>query len=194
MNKTVLTVILTTSVLLFAGCNEEQADIIDQDQKTIEQAALDSGIETANIIYTEKTKNKDAFSIYEKNNGYGVIQYVKEDKGWQYRGASGFEHSASGPTDPISFGASTWLRGEYSQNGDNTYRTVFIGEIFQPEIEKIILEFNNGKYNAEIITSNSRKYWYHQSDVENAQSFATKISAYSSQGTLIYENHLSIEE
>ncbi len=193
MNKTVLTVIFTTSVL-FAGSSAEQADVTVQDQKTIEQAALDSGIETANIIFTDKTNNKDAFSIYEKINGYGVIQYVNEDKGWQYRGASGFEHSASGPTDPISFGASTWLRGEYSQNGDNTYRTVFIGEIFQPEIKKIILEVNNGKYNAEIITSNSRKYWYHQSDVENAQSLATKISAYSSQGKLVYENYLSLEE
>jgi uncharacterized protein YcfL len=192
LNKTVLTVILTTSVL-FVGCNEEQADVTNQEQKTIEQAALDSGIETANIIFTEETNNKDAFSIYEKINGYGVIQYVKEDKGWQYRGASGFEHSASSPTYPISFGASTWLRGEYTQNGDNTYRTVFIGEIFQPEIEKIILEFNNRKYNAEIITSNSRKYWYHQSDVENAQSLATKISASSSQGKLIYENNLNLE-
>ncbi|MCM3573963.1 hypothetical protein M3172_12265 [Mesobacillus subterraneus] len=193
MNKTVLTVIFTTSVLI-AGCNKEQADVNDQDQKTIEQAALDSGIATDNIIFSEKTNNKDSFSIYESINGYGVILYVKEDKGWQYRGASGFEHSASGPTDPISLGASTWLRGVYSQNGDNTYRTVFIGEIFQPEIEKIILEVNNGKYNAEIITSNNRKYWYLQSDVENAQSLATKISAYSSQGTLIYENHLSPEE
>lgn len=192
MNKTVLTVILTTS-LLFAGCNEEQADIIDQDQKSIEQAALDSGIETANIIFTEKTNNKGAFSIYEKINGYGVILYVKEERGWQYRGASGFEQSASGPTDPISFGASTWLQGVYSQNGNNKYKTVFIGEIFQPEIEKIILEVNDGKYNAEIITSNSRKYWYHQSDVEDAQTLATKISAYSSQGKLIYENNLSPE-
>ncbi|MBT2641399.1 hypothetical protein J7I80_04030 [Bacillus sp. ISL-41] len=192
MNKTVLTVILTTSVL-FAGCSDEQADVTVQDQKTIEQAALDSGIETANIIFTDKTNNKDAFSIYEKINGYGVIQYVKEDKGWQYRGASGFEQSGSGPTDPISFGASTWLQGEYYQNGSNTYRTVFIGEIFQPEIEKIILEVNNRKYNAEIITSNSRKYWYHQSDVENAQSLVTKISAYSSQGKLIYENNLNLE-
>ncbi|MBT2661122.1 hypothetical protein J7E35_08580 [Bacillus sp. ISL-45] len=64
----------------------------------------------------------------------------------------------------------------------------------QPEIEKIILEVNYGEYNAEIITSNSRKYWYHQSDGVNAQSFATKISAYSTEGKLIYKDYLGLEE
>jgi hypothetical protein len=193
LNKSVLAIILAPG-LFFAGCTNDQANDIEQDQKTIEQAMLDSGIDTDNIIYTEKIKAEDAFSIYQITNGYGIIQYVNTDKGWQYRGASGFEQSASGKPEPVTFGTATWLMGEYSSKGNNTYKTVFIGEIHEAEIAKVILEVNHGKYNAKILTSENRKFWTHLSDVEDAQSDITKISGYSSDGKLIYENYLNLPE
>lgn len=192
MNKKFLKVFLITSIL-FAGCTKDQMIVTEPNQKTIEQAMLDSGIETGNIIFTEEIKGQNAFSIYEQVEGFGVIHYVKSDKGWQYRGGSEFGHPAGKP-DPLSFGAATWLLGDYSLDGNNRYNTVFIGEIHQPEVTKIILEVNNGKYPAKIITSKGRKFWYHQSEIENAQSLVTKVSGYNSTGKLLYEKNLNLNE
>ncbi|WP_102263080.1 hypothetical protein [Mesobacillus jeotgali] len=191
MNKLALAIIVTTS-LLIASCNNDQPNDIKQDQQTIEQAMMDSGIDTDNIIYTEKIMGEDAFSIYLKINGYGIIQYVNTNKGWQYRGASGFEQSASGKPESVTFGTATWLMGDYSSKGNNTYKTVFIGEIHDAEIAKVILEVNHDKYNAEILTSDNRKIWYHLSD--GFKGDIKKISGYSSDGKLVYENFLNLPE
>ena len=126
LNKTVLMFFLTTS-LLFAGCTNDQVKITEPNQKTIEQVMLESGIETGNIIFTEKIKGQNAFSKYEQAAGFGVIHYVKSDKGWQYRGGSEFGHPAGKP-DPLSFGTATWFLGDYALDGNNRYNTVFIGE------------------------------------------------------------------
>lgn len=193
MNKSVLAIILATG-LFFAGCTNDQANVIEQDQQTIEQAMLDSGIDTDNIIYTEKIQAEDAFSIYQITDGYGIIQYVNINKGWHYRGASGFKQSASGKPKPVTFGTATWLMGDYSSKGNNTYKTVFIGEIHEPEIAEVTLEVNNGKFNAKILTSDNRKFWYHLSNVEDFKSDITKISGYSSDGKLVYENFLNLPE
>ncbi|WNF21178.1 hypothetical protein [Mesobacillus jeotgali] len=192
MNKTVFTVFLTTSIL-FAGCTKDQINVTEPDQKTIEQAMLDSGIAPDNIIFTEEIKGQNAFSIYEQVEGFGVTHYVKSDKGWQYRGGSEFGHPAGDP-EPLSFGVATWLLGDYSLDGNSRYNTVFLGEIHQPEISKIILEVNHGKYTAKIISSNSRKFWYHQSGIVDAQSLVTKISGYNSNGKLIFEKNLNLNE
>lgn len=192
MKKIVLALFLSTSIL-FAGCTKDQVNVTEPNQKTIEQAMLDSGIETGNIMFTEKIKGQNAFSLYEQVDGFGVIHFVKSDKGWQYRGGSEFGHPVGKP-DPLTFGAATWLLGDYSLEGNNRYNTVFIGEIHQPEITEIILEVKHGKYPAKIITRNSRKFWYHQSGTENAQSLVTKISGYTSTGKLIYEKNLNMSE
>lgn len=123
-----------------------------QDKKTIEQAMMDSGIDSDNIN-TDKIKDKDAFSIYEDRNGFGIIQYVKSKRVWQYRGASGFEQSTSGKAEPVTFGTATWLKGDYISKGNNTYKSVCIGEIHEVEIAKVILKISHGKYNELILTS-----------------------------------------
>lgn len=191
MKKIVLLVILTTSFLL-AGCDNDQ--VIEPDQKAIEQAILDQGIDTGNIIFTEKIIGGNAFSIYEKTDEYGVIQYAKSDQGWQYRGASGFGIPESGKPEPLTFGASTWLLGDYSLNGNNRYSTVFIGEVHQPDIAKVILEGDHGEFQAKILTSDNRRFWYHLSDDNKAERQVNKISGYSSGGKLIYEEFLSLPE
>ncbi|MFT9596912.1 hypothetical protein [Mesobacillus sp.] len=193
MNKSFLAFILTIG-LFVTGCNNDQVKDIKLDRQTIEQALLDSGIDTDNILITEEIRGENAFSIYEKDDGFGIIQFVNTIKGWQYRGASGFEQLASGNPKPVTFGASTWLLGENSSNGKNTYNTVFIGEIHDPEITKIILEVNHGKYSAKILPSHNRKLWYYLSGAENAESLTTKISGYSSEGKLRYENYLNLPE
>ncbi|WLR56883.1 hypothetical protein LC048_08460 [Mesobacillus subterraneus] len=193
MNKSVLAIILATG-LFFAGCTNDLANDIEQDQNTIEHAMLESGIDTDNIIYTEKIQTEDAFSIYQITNGYGILQYVNTNKGWQYRGASGFEQASSGKLEPVTFGTATWLMGDYSSKGNNTYKTVFIGEIHEADIAKVILEVNQGKYHAKILTSDNRKFWFHLLNVEDSPSDITKISGYSSDGKLVYENYLNLPE
>lgn len=191
MYKKVLLVILTTSIL-FAGCNKDQVNVNEPEVKAIEQAIVESGIDTGNIIFTEKIKGENAFSIYEKKDEYGIIHYVKSDKGWQYRGASGFGHRSSEKNDLLTFGISSWLLGDYSLNGKNQYNTVFIGEVHQRDIARVFLESDHERFRANIVAGVNKKFWYHLSDADNAHSLIKKISGYSSDGYLIYEEYLSL--
>lgn len=176
------------AILIIAACNNENADRNDEEQKTIEQAMLDGQIDPDSIIYTEKMDGEDAFSIYKVTDGLGIIHYQKEENGWQYQGSSGFGHSPSSQSVPVTFGAASWP----SSQGNNTFNTVFLGEIIEPEeVAKVILEVNHGKYNANIITSNSRTFWYLLSEKKTPKSTVKKISGYSSSGELIYENYFN---
>ena len=187
MNRLVICLILFASLIIVA-CNNEKADRNDKEQKTIKQAMLDSQIDTDDIFYTEKIDGQDAFSIYKATDGYGIIHYQKEKKRWQYQGSSGFGHSPSGHSVPVTFGAASWQ----SSQGNNTFNTVFLGEIMEPEeIAKIILEVNHGKYNANIITSNNRAFWYLLSEEKTPHNTVTKISGYSSSRELVYENYIN---
>lgn len=176
---------------MVGACDSEKADKSENNQKTIEQAMLDSQIDTANIFYTEEIEGQDAFSIYKSTKGMGVIQYQKKDDGWQYTGSSEFGYPPAGPQDPVTFGASTWPTGNYSLKGPNSYNTVFLGEILEPEIDKVIIEVNHGKYNANTLISNDRTFWYVLYEKKKPLSPVTKISGYSSDGELLYENYIS---
>ncbi len=118
MNRLLISLIVLAS-LIIAACNDEKADKSKNEQKTIEQAMLDSQIDTDNIVYTEKIEGHGAFSIYKADNSIGIIQYQKREDGWQYIGASDFGYPSSGHQEHVTFGATTWPSGDYSAEEHN---------------------------------------------------------------------------
>ncbi|MFP3919233.1 hypothetical protein U5N28_15635, partial [Lysinibacillus telephonicus] len=69
---------------------------------------------------------------------------------------------------------------------DSLYTMVFLGEIIDPKINKIIVEYDNIKREASIVKNKDRRFWYLLSEQEDGNESVNMVSAYSSEGKLLY--------
>ncbi|RDW17459.1 hypothetical protein [Oceanobacillus chungangensis] len=172
-------------IVIVSGCSnvidEEKAEI-----KTIQQATLESNIPSEDIFYTNEMDDS-AFSLFQSPNGYGILNFSNTENGWVYQGNSGFEYTIDIEKTSFTFSQSTWHKGEISLENESIYTTVFLGEIFEPKINRIIVEYDNLKEEANIVKNKDRRYWNLLSKQDNGDETLYKISAYSSDGKLLYE-------
>lgn len=172
--------------MIVSGCSNVDDDTKTEFQ-TLEQATLKSDIPLADIFHTEEM-DETAFSLYQSAKGYGILHFSLKEDGWDYQGSSGFMYSADTDRKPFSFSQSTWHNGEVSIDKESSYTTVFLGEINDPEISKITVEYNNTQKNAELIKNDNRTYWYLVSEQDDGNERAGMVSAYSNDGELLYQN------
>jgi len=171
-------------ILIISGCSNIE-NRIKNEQKTIEQASLEIDIPTANIFFTEEIGDKEAFSLFQSPNGCGVMNFYKNKNGWVYQGYSAFQYNVEN-ISTFTLSQSSWHKGEISQEKESYYSTIFLGEIIDPEIDKITVEYDNMKGEASIVESSGRKFWYLLSERDKGYETVDKISAYSSDGKLLY--------
>ncbi|WP_147533272.1 hypothetical protein [Bacillus marasmi] len=176
--------ILFVLILIISGCSNVD-DEIKTEQKTIEQASLESDIPSANIFYTEEIGTQEAFSLFQSPNGCGVMNFSKSKNGWVYQGYSSFQYDIE-DISSFTLSQSSWHKGEISLNKESYYSTVFLGEIIDPEIDKIIVEYDNMNGEANIVENNGRRFWYLLSEPDKGYDSVNTISAYSSDGKLLY--------
>jgi hypothetical protein len=181
-------VLLLLSLFVIVGCTETHENI-KKEPKTIEQSILESDVLLKDVLYTEEIGELEAFSLYETPGGYGILHFQKEDNSWEYRGSSDFGNRLDDKVvTPISFASSTWIKGESASGGKNAYITVFFGEVVEPDISKVSVEYNDKDADAKILTRKERKFWYLISKEEDGKERVEKISGYSSNGRLVYED------
>ncbi len=131
--------------------------------------------------------DETAFSLYQSPNGYGVLHFSKKDDGWDYQGSSGFMYAVDTDIKPFSFSQSTSHKGEASLENESFYTTVFLGEVADPEISKITVEYDNTQKDAILIQNKERKFWYLLSEQDDGNERVGMVSAYSSEGVLLYQ-------
>jgi len=172
-------------IIIISGCSNIVDDTNTQ-FKTVQEATLESDSTLADIFHTQEM-DKTAFSFYQSPNGYGILHFSLKEGGWDYQGSSGFMYSTT-DIKPFSFSQSTWHKGEVSIDNESSYTTVFLGEISDREISKITVEYNNTKREASLIKNNERTYWYLVSEQDDGNERVDMVSAYSSEGELLYQN------
>ncbi|RDW19441.1 hypothetical protein CWR48_08050 [Oceanobacillus arenosus] len=172
-------------IVIVSGCSNE-SDEEKLEIKTIRQAALDSDILSEDIFYTNEMDDS-AFSLFQSPNGYGILNFSNTENGWLYQGSSSFEYTIDFETTSFTFGQYTWHNEEISLEKENYYTTVFLGEVFDPKIERIIVEYDNFKEEASIVKNEDRRFWNLISKQDDGNETLNKISAYSSDGKLLYE-------
>ncbi|MFD2627626.1 hypothetical protein [Oceanobacillus kapialis] len=172
-------------IMIVSGCSNIDGDT-KTEFKTIQQATLKSDIPLDDIFHTEKMDEK-AFSFYQSPNGYGILHYSLKENGWDYQGSSGFMYSTDTDIKPFSFSQSTWHIGEISMDNESSYTTVFLGEVINPNISKITVEYNNNQRDASLIKNKERTYWYLVSEQDEGNERVGVVSAYSTDGELLYQ-------
>ncbi|WP_207634119.1 hypothetical protein [Halalkalibacter urbisdiaboli] len=70
---------------------------------------------------------------------------------------------------------------------ESFYTTVFLGEVADPEISKITVEYDNTQKDAILIQNKERKFWYLLSEQDDGNERVGMVSAYSSEGVLLYQ-------
>lgn len=176
--------ILFVLIVIISGCKNVD-DEIETELNTIQQASLESGIPSADIIYTKEITDNDAFSLFQIPDGYGVLHFTNKEDGWGYRGHSGFQYDI-GDITSFTLSQSAWHKGDNSLDKDSLYTTVFLGEIIDPDIDKIIVEYDNINREASIVKNKDRTFWYLLSEQEDGNESINMVSAYSSEGKLLY--------
>ncbi len=162
--------ILIVCFILLSGCSEEEI-------KTIEQSILlDSDISLDAVFHTEELNEQQAISLYNTDTGYGILQFKKQDNGWEYQQALSARHEES--EHPLS--TNFVYKDNYS---------VAIGEIFDPEISKVTVEYNNNERVATIIEVDKRMFWYFVFKQGGEDILKSHISGYTADGELIYQNN-----
>ena len=173
-------------IVMVSGCSnvndEEKAAVI----KTIQQATLESDIPSEDIFYTNEMDDS-AFSLFQSPNGYGILNFSNTENGLVYQGNSGFEYTTDIETTSFTFSQSTWHKVETSLEKESFYATVFLGEVFDPKINLIIVEYDNLKEEASIVKNKERRFWNLLSKQDDGNETLKRISAYSSDGRLLNE-------
>ncbi|ART77589.1 hypothetical protein B4U37_16680 [Sutcliffiella horikoshii] len=172
-------------IMIVSGCSNV-VDDTETEFKTIQQATLKSDIPLSEVFHTEEM-DETAFSIYQTPNGYGILHFSLKEDGWDYQGRSGFMYSNVTDKKPFSFSQSTWHKGEISMDNESLYTTVFLGEVSDPEISNITVEYNNNQRDANLINNNERTYWYLISEQDDGNERVGVVSAYSTNGELLYQ-------
>ena len=161
--------ILVVCIILLSGCSEE-------DLKTIEQSIVsDSDISLDNIFHTLEINDQQAISLYHTDIGYGVLQFKKQENGWEYQQALSAEHPE--PESPLS--TNHFYKDNYS---------VAIGEIYDHEISKVIVKYNNNERDATIVEVDKRIFLYFI--FEQGGENVLNVSGKSEDGKLIYQNNI----
>ncbi|MFN7249900.1 MAG: hypothetical protein ACK4M9_03825 [Anaerobacillus sp.] len=161
--------ILIVCFILLSGCSEEE-------NKTIEQSIVsDSDISLDNVFHTEEINEQQAISLYYTDIGYGVLQFNKQENSWEYQQALSAGHPE--PEHPMS--TNFVYKDNYS---------VSIGEIFDPEISKVIVKYNNNERDATIVEVDKRMFWYSVSKEGGEDILKSHISGYAEDGKLIYQS------
>ena len=177
--------IFVVLILIVSGCSDGVEDP-KPEFITLQQATLKSEIPASDIFYTEEL-DETAFSLYQSPNGYGVLHFSLKEVGWDYQGSSSFMYSTDTDLTPFSFSQSTWHKGEVLVNTESPYTTIFLGEVRDPEISKITVEYKNKQRDASSIVNNERMYWYLVSELDDANESVAGVTAYSSDGELLYQ-------
>lgn len=172
-------------IVIISGCNKVN-DEEKSEFKTIQQATLESNIPSEDIFYTNEMDDS-AFSLFQSPNGYGILNFSNIKSGWVYQGNSSFEYTDDMETTSFTFSQSTWDKEEFSLEKENFYVTVFMGEVFDPKIERIIVEYDDLTEEASIVKNKERRFWNLVSKQDDGNETLNNITAYSSDGKLLYE-------
>ncbi|MGD6803777.1 hypothetical protein [Rossellomorea aquimaris] len=179
-----LFVIFFVFIMIVSGCSN--VDDKKTEFKTVQQATVKSDIPLDDIFHTEEM-DVTAFSFYQSPNGYGILHFSLKENGWDYQGSSGFMYSTDTDIKPFSFSQSTWHKGEISMDNRSSYTTVFLGEVSNPMISKITVEYNDNQRDATLIKNNERTYWYLVSEQDDGNERVGVVSAYATDGKLLYQ-------
>jgi hypothetical protein len=171
--------------LFVAGCREESREAENHDTTSLHEAILESGI--SNIIKT--VENEDfafsfAYSENDSKNEITILHFSKYDGNWHYQGSS----SSGSNGLPITYTASTWVKGKYSLQRENSYVTVHAGEVVDTNVDKVIVEMNGKTDEATILQNKGVTLWYFAVDNSNGNDRVNKITAYSKNGDLLYQH------
>jgi hypothetical protein len=176
-------------ITLVTGCQgkEPGAGPAENHQpKSLQEAVQESGV--ANIIDTFE-RDRYAFSFAHSQEGskqyLTLLHFSRDDEGWHYQGNSGF-----GVADavPITYGASTWITNKYQAQVENTYATVHLGQIFDTNIEKVVLTLGQKTHEAKLVNQKGVTLWYVAIDDSSEGDQYGWIAAYGRDGGLIFQS------
>ncbi|MCM3761946.1 hypothetical protein M3212_14315 [Alkalihalobacillus oceani] len=170
-------------LMLVSGCSPIVEEDTNTQFKTVQEAALESELAAADVFHTEEL-SETAFAFYQSQERYGILHFSLKEDGWDYQGSSG--HATEGDRKPFSFSQSTWHKGDASTDHEGSYTTVFFGEMSDPEIKKMTIDYRDGKRDANLIRTNGRAYWYLVSEQDDGTEGVDTVSAYSAEGELLY--------
>ncbi|WP_249871776.1 hypothetical protein [Oceanobacillus saliphilus] len=172
-------------IVFVSGCSDVNDEEISE-TNVIQQVALESNISSEDIFYTNEIDD-NGFSLYQSPNGYGILNFSNTENELVSQGNYSFEYTANMETTSFTFSQSTWHKGEISLEKENFYSSVFFGEVFDPKIERIIVEYDDFTEEASIVKNKDRKFWYLISKQDDGNETINKITAYSTTGKLLYE-------
>lgn len=171
-------------LVLVTGCSKDGREAEHHDKPSLDEAILESGI--SNIVKT--VENVDfafsfSFSNHDSNNEITIHHFSKYDGKWHYQGSS----SIGSNELPITYIVSTWIKGRYSSERENSYVTVHAGKVVDPNVDKVMLEINRKKYEALLKQVEGVRLWYYVVDNSNGDDRVDNITAYSKNGDLLYQ-------